>query len=308
MMSKKATLGVLFTFLIIISMVSCELVTSPLREQKSVKGLFIALDYKSMPSHLHLEGTIRDAKEFDQALKKLSDLFHQKYDSTLLLQEGSNQSLNDFLPKKEHILTTIESEIESLTESELLVIYYAGHGEDPNIGNNYQGGALVVADEDDPSKYDLLTQKELLEVLYTIEKGHILLILDSCFSGSYVQDYPFGVFDFPYHPKITTLSASRTDEPSYENSDSTHGLFTYYLLEALGWDHTQGEELFGGEILTQTQGAIRSKKAIPTYQGGVVTLDRIYSYVTTKLASSYLNQHPVVVSGPQSILLYSDWR
>ena len=307
-MSKKATLGVLFTFLIIISMVSCELVTSPLREQKSVKGLFIALDYKSMPSHLHLEGTIRDAKEFDQALKKLSDLFHQKYDSTLLLQEGSNQSLNDFLPKKEHILTTIESEIESLTESELLVIYYAGHGEDPNIGNNYQGGALVVADEDDPSKYDLITQKELLEVLYTIEKGHILLILDSCFSGSYVQDYPFGVFDFPYHPKITTLSASRTDEPSYENSDSTHGLFTYYLLEALGWDHTQGEELFGGEILTQTQGAIRSKKAIPTLQGGVVTLDRIYSYIQTKLAPSFLNQHPVVVSGPQSILLYSDWR
>ncbi|MGI6466210.1 MAG: hypothetical protein ACOXZZ_01205 [Sphaerochaetaceae bacterium] len=69
--------------------------------------------------------------------------------------------------------------------------------------------------------YEPLSVKTLLEKFSNIEKGHAVLILDSCYSGQYVPSYDF--FDEYYNPNLLVIAASSPDKKSYEGNFSYYG-------------------------------------------------------------------------------------
>ncbi len=263
----------------------------------NVKVMVVALDY-AHDNEIKLDGTIRDAKEFKQALAELNPNIP---DSSFveMYQEGPAPDKNSpKYPTPNNVLTEIGKQLEDLNENDLFIFYYAGHGVD------YVGDlALATSNEDD--LYEPLSVKTLLEKFSNIKKGHAVLILDSCYSGQYVPSYDF--FDDYYNPNLLVIAASSPDKKSYEGDfpisgdpNHRHGFFTYSFLEALGWDHSGGklEENVAG-IITQVRGELKTS---PVMYNGTITFSSIFRYIRKHNGT----KRPFIVRGPIDKVLYSE--
>lgn len=301
-MSRKVLL--LLTVFFITIAFSCELFTPP-KAQKSIKALLIALDYSEKPTSgipiNRLNGTLRDAKEVEAALRGLTDRFDQDLEVITLYQEGDDpQSVEqNIYPTKENLLDTLKTSVDTLQKGELLFIYYAGHGEPaPNYGD------IVVVGESSETAYERVDHTDILDILSQRREGDILFILDSCYSGTYVPSYsPLGSY---YSSHLTVLSASDPLNVSWEEGASrnhSHGFFTRLFLDALGWDHEGGEKetLDGNGVITQVSGSLRPNNEIPTLKSGSIEVGEIYRYIKRRIT----HQSPMVVEGPTDILLFS---
>ena len=150
----------------------------------------------------------------------------------VLQGEGATRSkmaayIEDWLPK-------------NVTPDSTVFFYYSGHGS-PDAKTNQ--GYLVPADGDpeylDRTGYSL---NELYKRLSALPVKHVLVALDSCFSGSGGRSVmakgarPL-VTQIDLDPmsgdKVVTLAAAKGDQISGTMSDQGHGVFTYYLLKGL---------------------------------------------------------------------------
>lgn len=128
--------------------------------------------------------------------------------------------------------------------------YYSGHGApDPADGASY-----LVPYDGDPSflKSSAYPLSKLYESLATLQSKQVVVMLDSCFSGSGGRSViAKGLRPLvnmkrtavPENAPISILSASSSDEVTGSMEDQGHGLFTYYLLKGL-----QGEAAKGGHV------------------------------------------------------------
>lgn len=172
----------------------------------------------------------------------------------------------------------IESDIASLKgRPGLVLFYYSGHGTDSMRGEeaicpygSVQGGFLV-SDE-------CITVSELHAMFKDAGLNNVIILLDSCNSGGFVEagasvdavppvygpndvdgdilyTYFFDAFGdsvrayFRYRAGsgYVTLSASGADELSWESSGYGHGIFTYALLQAA---QDAGSDLDGDGYVT----------------------------------------------------------
>jgi len=136
---------------------------------------------------------------------------------------------------------------------DLFLFYYSGHGIDLT-------GDLVFSNYGDGITNDIIQPEDLLEAIAVIPARVRLVILDSCFSGNFLEesptvspypaDYSKGseLFSFPFSFKllsyaastyakgssgdIVVMSAAGSDELSWEDSVLKHGIFTAALLES----------------------------------------------------------------------------
>ncbi len=306
----------LLVFLIIITASSCELIT-PKPESPTIHALYIALDYKNTTIG-NLNGTIPDAKEFASAMEALADHMGNTLINTLMLQEGSTRPYtNQFYPTRLHILSHLDTLATSgeIKPHDIFLLYYSGHGigsaldtENPDRGN------LVVAKPNASKSYEEITVTELQDALAKIPGTKILLI-DACYSGHYILDYPRTMDSrlaegYRYDANLYYLLASSDTQLSYEsdiNGLGIHGYFTYYLLESLGWDHSAGSAVYNGEILTQVAGSFREDELVPTLRGSRIVATDIFSYIVNKLKTKhflYTLQNPQTGKGPKDLVLF----
>ena len=297
-MSKKKALLIVLTITLIVVLISCELLMEK-PQKPNVKVLLVALDYDKSADFrfTRLDGTIRDAKEMGKALKSLNpstEVFE-------MYREGDQPPLfeTDDYPTKDKILAKVGSILGTLNENDLFIFYYAGHG--------YKGsGDLAVASDTAKNVYETLKVKELLDEFNKIDKGHAVLILDSCYSGQFVPSYNFD--DKHYNPNLLVFSASSSKQDSYETTISLpygvkhyHGVFTNLFLEAIGWDHGDGsgEEFDANGVLIKVAGSLKKS---PVIQNGTITFSSIFSYVSKRINK----QRPFIVRGPIDKVLYSE--
>ena len=165
-------------------------------------------------------------------------------------------------------------------EDDVVIIYFAGHGApDPrNLDNlylvchdtepgNYYGTAFPMRDIDDAIKYNIKSKR-------------IFVLADACHSagvgGTRGQDAAEKINIYmeklaESREGVTKVTASRANQLSMEREfpeEGGHGLFTYYLLEAL-----KGE----GD----------------NNQDGFVTMNEAYDYLSDKVCSdSHHSQNP----------------
>ena len=313
-MKKILMILTLFSLLLIMS---CEL---SMEDPKAgdVHYINVGIDYKNngvtnIDVTDNLNGTVNDAKELFDALGAVIGKSKRKADGFLMVQEVNSPA--NFLAPDYPSLTNVKKYLEELeaTDKDLTIFTYSGHG-------IKETGHLVLAYTG--SKYETLDPATLLSWMDAIP-GKKLVILDSCFSGMAVEGSPSSTntvlnnsiskFFETYHssgkyekPDLYVLSASAHTD-SYEkdfdplgDKPHYHGIFTYALLEGLGWNHANNSPDNAGSP--------------PAATGGNITVDSLFKYVKKnqaipsrmKLLSNWTHyQHPLTTGGPLDLILFN---
>jgi len=134
-----------------------------------------------------------------------------------------------------------------------VILYFAGHGmRDRVTGSLDPDGLSRYFLPYDASRTDLystaLEMDEVTNILRRLTPERVVVLLDSCFSGAAGGRSPFDPKVLGERAPISSefldrmahvgkgrvvLTASRPEEAAQESADFGHGVFTYYLLEAL---------------------------------------------------------------------------
>lgn len=186
---------------------------------------------------------------------------------------------------------------------ELVVFYFSGHG---GRGVDHSGGEPDGVDEYlIPYDYELSNlygsairdDRFLDDFLIPLEGRYVVVFLDSCYSGGGARDTKgvtetgykgppasdLTVYEEELPPGTLLVAASSEDEVSREEPSLGHGVFTYFLLEAV----------------TETS---RGFFASDVDKDGIATLGELFDYVkATVIAYTGGSQTPVLV-GDMSLL------
>ena len=169
-------------------------------------------------------------------------------------------------------------------EKDTVIIYFAGHGASEPDRDSPDGDGLekyFLTHDSDPQRLysTALPMQEVARMFSRIDAERIVLIQDTCYSGASggrtvkTASIRASISD-AYLNRITKgkgriiITASKANEVSMEKDSLGHGVFTYYLLEALRHGDNDGD--------------------------GYLTTGEIYRYVSTKVPEDTKgNQHPV---------------
>jgi uncharacterized protein YgiM (DUF1202 family) len=197
-------------------------------------GLYHALiigndNYRMMPS---LHTAVADAKTVADTLRNVYG-----FDVTLL----TNATRADILGA----LTKLRK---SLGASDNLVIYYAGHGAYDQEGD--QGYWLPVdAAQDDPTNW--VSNADLTSSLKAMLAKHVLVVADSCYSGTLTRGLSVAVRDSDYLERMVdqrsrTVLTSGGLEPVSDAGAAGHSVFAKAFVSALADSGStmDGQELF----------------------------------------------------------------
>nr|WP_319472358.1 caspase family protein [uncultured Sphaerochaeta sp.] len=278
----------------------CELMSDPPEEGKT-HHLAIALNYDGTDVR-SLNGTLPDAIELEKAFAAL--FAGKEHTSTLMLQDGSDDLNDPLLPTREHVKAKIKSLSDSMEAQDILIISYSGHGWDDGSLVLYpprSDGSILDAN-DIPFDDSLLSVIDLYDKLKEC-KGSILLLVDSCYAGNFVEEsetsyslierdsYLKEVYNQyftkgEYTRPVFVLAATTYDNTAGETA--SHGYFTQALLEGMGWD----EENQTLRDVGQTISADYLYQYVYYHQG--IKLSGVYSW-------DY--QHPTITGGPLDLIL-----
>jgi|LSQX01.2.fsa_nt_gb uncharacterized caspase-like protein len=317
---------ILLTLTSLFFITSCELFMEE-PKQGDVYYINVGIDYKNNGTTLDdkeddLKGTVNDARELHEAIKSIALKTGRTDHGFLMVQdEKIIHPTASLYPSEAKISTKLAAlKNNNVKENDLTIFTYSGHGVK-------ETGTLVFAtatEDQAPIPSDYMDVSDLLSLMAQIP-GKKLVILDSCFSGMAVEESPSSTntvlnnsiskfFETYYSsnqyekPDLYVLTASAHAD-SYEMKFGTdanahyHGVFTYALLEALGWDHPHNTDI-----------STVSPQAPPAAKGGRITVDGLFRYVKKnqalntrlKLFSKWSEfQHPLTTGGPLDLVLFN---
>lgn len=251
-------------------------------------GLFVgAGDY--VGEKRDLAAPMADAIAMAQALKQTGErLLPNRVDITVLATHPDYSR-----PNRKNILKWFEDVASKATSSDIVFVFFAGHGTS-RIGD--QTGYFFLTPDADPSDVQpsiigtgTLSSEDLQKGLTSIAAGKQIIVLDTCHSGaatsSLVQSDRSGGPDYAraYEAlKDSTgtwlLAGAAADQLSYESSNVEHGMLTYALLEGLD---------------------IASPNALREGEGGTLFVDveRWFTYAVNRVESL---KNEVGIAGVQS--------
>lgn len=160
----------------------------------------------------------------------LSALLAPRYQAARLLADG-----HDVLPTRANILRELAAQAEAAEEGDLLLCAFSGHGTAMN-GESY----LLVRDTAYVAQRDTaLPLSAVLKLINDSPARAKVLILDACHAGAQIGKAPLEMTEefiqrvFEQAAGTAVIASSRQNQVSWEAPDLNHGVFTYYLLEAL---------------------------------------------------------------------------
>ena len=128
-------------------------------------------DYQHLP---RLETAVNDATA-------VADLLRQKYgfEVTLLLN-----------PTGDRMVRTLDELRRTLTERDNLLIYYAGHG---ILDRETETGFWLPVDAEEGTEANWIDLPSVTRRAKAISAKHIMVVADSCYSGTLVRAAPSGI-------------------------------------------------------------------------------------------------------------------
>jgi Caspase domain len=139
-------------------------------------------------------------------------------------------------------LSALNAYRQTLTESDNLLIFYAGHGQiDAGTGAAY----WVPVDGEPKNNANWIAATEVTNMLRAMKAKNILIVADACYAGAFTyHTIPVAKSDLDAAERTTALGAmsarkSRTiltsggNEPVLDSSDGKHSLFAAELLPLL---------------------------------------------------------------------------
>ncbi|MEW6277988.1 MAG: caspase family protein [Candidatus Eremiobacterota bacterium] len=203
------------------------------------QALVVGVDrYPYLRSEAGLSGARNDANLMAERLRGLG------FEVTVLTDDQAT---------RKGILAALESQRQSLQKDERFVFYFSGHG---TLAD--QPYLLPHDSEDDTLAADL-SASELSKRVGALPAAHRTVLLDACFSETFLNAKGLGVerrarfykkfrskglgpqgsngYDVPqsFDGPVVFFVASRENEVAREDrfDSGTHGVFTYYLANAL---------------------------------------------------------------------------
>lgn len=228
--------------------------------------------YRNIPS---LKYASRDAQEFYRYLVEVNQV--PKDNIWLLLDEEATL---------DKLRSTLGTHLRRKAgKDDLVMIYLAGHGGTEKDAASNDGDGLekyILPYNADPKDLyaSAMPMSEIARIFQRISSDRLVFISDTCYSGaSGGRTIPLlgtranvsGAFleRLSQGKGRVILTASDANEVSVEKDELKHGVFTYYLLEAL-----RGKGDLDGD--------------------GVVSVDEAYRYVSMKVPQATgQDQHPV---------------
>ena len=162
------------------------------------------------------------------------------YLKALGFRERNIEFITDEKATKSSIEKSIEAWIPNRIKSESSVfIYYSGHGApDPQTGEAY-----LVPYDGDPNYLSVTGYplKRLYDKLGRFNAGEIIVVLDSCFSGSGSRSVlakgarPLVMLaeNSTLSQNIVVLTSTQVGQISSSSPDRKQGIFTFYFLKAI---------------------------------------------------------------------------
>ncbi|MEY3239602.1 MAG: hypothetical protein RIR11_1040 [Bacteroidota bacterium] len=171
----------------------------------------------------HLNNAVRDMENIVQILTTQYDFSSHK---TLTNTAATRENIEDELYQ-----LTNES---VLSEHDYLLIYYSGHGHLDHNGMGYW--VPFNAQKDRISSY--LSNSRIRELISAIKCRHILLISDSCFSGSFFADGTRGAAEDlaeEYEKRVSrwAFCSGRHDETVSDGALGSNSPFASSIIEEL---------------------------------------------------------------------------
>ncbi len=289
---------------------SCEIFMEEPQAGK-VYAILVALDYDGLNQNT-LAGTLPDAKEQNKAFTALAG--DEKYEGYLFIQEKGgivdtktiNSTPIELYPTVKNIEDAISALSGTTTADDLILFTFSGHAKGGNIALAPKSGSVIET-------YEV---SRLLD-LFSSVKGRKLIILDACETGYGVPSDPASSSTLLENSISTWYSkyfngersaksdlfvlTSSANTDSYEDifNGKRHGVFTYALLKALGWNVDTGT---------------MSTAIPPAAKRGRLTVDGLLSYIkahqTLKTKKSLFKpfgdiQHPMVSGGALDMTLFT---
>jgi peptidoglycan hydrolase-like protein with peptidoglycan-binding domain len=172
--------------------------------------------YKKLPK---LNTAVEDAKAVAATLES-------KYGFTVsLLTDASEEQVIGALAELRHTLTPKDN----------LLIYYAGHGwYDEGAERGYWLPVDAVAD----NQSHWISNADITDVLKAMQAKHVLVVADSCYSGSLTRGLAIGTGSSSYYEDIVarrarTVLTSGGLEPVLDAGGGGHSVFAKAFLDAL---------------------------------------------------------------------------
>jgi Caspase domain len=196
-----------------------------------------------------------------------------------------------------HILDAITRYRDTLSANDNLLIYYAGHGySDHEADKAY----WLPADADSSFSANRIIADDLTTGVRVLPARHVLVISDSCYSGTLTRDVnapiqsggQAALISRMLRSRSRTLMASGGDEPVSDQGTNGHSVFAYALLRAL--------ELTEGQMFTASDmfyGSVRGQVAGKSEQVPLYSIIRNSShddgdFVFNRIAASGATFHP----------------
>jgi Tfp pilus assembly protein PilF len=165
---------------------------------------------------------------------------------------------------RQQILSELNNYRRDLDENASLLIYYAGHGyNDSEVDKAYWLPADARADDNS----NWISADDITTNTKGIHARHVLIVSDSCYSGTIVRDADVTLNAPTEHDrylekmiggKSRTLMASGGNEPVADGGGSGHSVFAKALLagiEQMGQNRFTAGELFRDHIVESVAGA-----------------------------------------------------
>jgi len=173
-------------------------------------------DYTSLPK---LKTAIADARAVAKTLK-------EKYNFTVRLLEN---------PSRADIIDVFDEMREVLEESDNLLIYYAGHGW---LDQQSRRGYWLPVDAKVDRRSRWLSNSDLIDALQAILAKHVLVVADSCFSGTLtrsikVPDRNPNFIKRMAEKRARVVLSSGGLEPVSDSGGGDHSVFAAQFLNAL---------------------------------------------------------------------------
>jgi hypothetical protein len=244
-----------------------------IKKREEVWAVVIGISrYKSI---LSLKYAANDAREFYRYLAEVNGV-PKDHIWLLLDEEATLDNLKSILG------TQLRRQA---GKDDMVIIYLAGHGATEKDATSPDGDGLekyILPYNANPKDLyaSAMPMSEVARIFNRISSERLVFISDTCYSGaSGGRTVPIlgaranvsGAFldRISQGKGRVIITASDANEVSVEKDDLKHGVFTYYLLEAL---RGQGD----------------------TDKDGVITVDEVYRYVSMKVPQATgQDQHPV---------------
>ncbi len=213
---------------------------------------------------LHLDYSVPDAKLIEDIIKNDS-------------KQVASKSLLDEKATKPQILAELK-EISHGSQQDVLVIYFAGHG----VALGKEWYFLPYETKLQPSVEKIvaagITATELSDIFKQSKIQHILLMVDSCYSGAGMSAFSTLENGQRYFSRqlsrslgITVITAAAKDQEATELKSLGHGLFTYLIAQELQKPE-DAQSLTAHSVAKSISNALPalSKKMLGTIQEPVV--------------------------------------